>query len=106
MPFSVLSFFFGVLFLQQWASLPNWFILLLAVLLSVFCWYFSYRRLSYFIIGFLWASLIAINYSNQILLPELQGKEILVQGEVIGLTNTNKRRVRFDFKGLYVKYSG
>jgi competence protein ComEC len=98
MPFSVLSFFFGGLFLQQWASLPNGFILLLAVLLSVFCWYFSYRRLSYFIIGFLWASLIAINYSNQILLPELQGKELLVQGEVIGLTNTNKRRVRFDFK--------
>ncbi len=98
MPFSVLSFFFGVLFLQQWANLPSEFILLMAGLLAVFSWYFSYRRITYFMIGFLWASLIALYYSNQILLPELQGKELLVQGEVIGLTNSNKRRVRFDFK--------
>ena len=98
MPFSVLSFFFGVLFLQQWANLPSEFVLLMAALLAAFSWYFSCRRIAYFMIGFLWASLIALYYSNQILLPELQGKELLVQGEIIGLTNSNKRRVRFDFK--------
>jgi competence protein ComEC len=98
MPFSVLSFFFGVLFLQQWVSLPNTFILVLAIILAIPCWYFSYRRISYFIFGFIWASLFAVYYSNQILLHDLQGKELLVQGEIIGLTQTNKRRVRFDFK--------
>lgn len=105
MPFSVLSFFFGVLFLQQWTSLPNEFILLPAVLLAVFCWYFSYRRISYFIIGFLWTSLVAINYSNKILPIDLQGKDILIQGEVIGLTNVSRRRVRFDFKVTKTDYS-
>lgn len=97
MPISVLSFFFGVLCLQQWSSLPSEFILLSACGLSITSWYFSYRRITYFLLGFLWASLLAIYYSNQILAPELQAKELLVQGEIISLTNTNKRRVRFDF---------
>ncbi len=98
MPFSVLSFFVGILFLQQWADLPSAFLLLIVVILVVLSLYFSYKRIAYFLLGFLWASIVALNYSNQRLSPELQGKELLVQGEVVGLTSVNKRRVRFDFK--------
>jgi len=98
MLFSVLSFFFGVLFLQQWVDLPSTYLLLVVALLIALSFYFSYKRVACFLLGFLWASIIALNYSNQRLSPELQGKELLVQGEVVGLTSVNKHRVRFGFK--------
>jgi len=73
--------------------------LLLCVLLVVFILlYFNFKRLAYFAIGFLWASSVALYVADNRLLPELQGKEILLEGTISGLPQINLRRVRFDLE--------
>lgn len=95
---SVLCFFSGVLFGQQWKQLPDDFILIFALIIAILMAYYNYRRIAYFLIGIVFASVFANHYLSQQLAPELQGKELLVQGHIIGLPEYTERRVRFDFQ--------
>lgn len=51
-----------------------------------------------FFLGMLWASLWGQNQLRSELPIELDKRDYLVQGEVIGLPNTDIRRVRFEFR--------
>lgn len=95
---SVLAFFLGILTRQQCSTQPEIFalaILFVFLIISAFC---KYLRVTFFLSGFLFASLFAYYHLSSQLLNDLQGKELLVQGNIIGLPEFNSRRVRFDFQ--------
>jgi len=98
MPLSVLSFFLGVLCLQYGSFLPNAWLLACALLFCGIALYYRFKRPAYFIMGFLWASSVALYTLDNRLIPELQAQEVLIEGAIIGVPQSNKRRVRFDFK--------
>ncbi len=99
----ILSFLFGILFLQQFSSLPNilwsWALLLL---------FFTpllprhFRNIILFVVGFSWALLRAHWVLDVALSVELQGKDILVTGVIasIPLEDNRKRRFEFDIETL------
>jgi competence protein ComEC len=99
----ILSFLFGILFLQQFSSLPD--IFWCWALFSIFSLPFLPRHFKIFllfVIGFLWA-LLRAHWVLDIALPsELQGKDILVTGVIasIPLEDTRKRRFEFDIETL------
>ncbi|OQK18378.1 hypothetical protein AU255_11335 [Methyloprofundus sedimenti] len=95
---SVLSFFLGVLFCQQWAVLPDFLGLALSLIVAILMAYFNYRRVAYFLFGLVFASISADHFLSRQLTPDLQGKELLIQGDIIGLPEYNAQRVRFDFQ--------
>ena len=95
---SVLSFFLGVLYLQQWSMLPGIPFLVVLMVLVVLSAFFKYWRVIFFLSGFLFASVFAYYHLSNQLAADLQAKEILIQGDIIGLPEYNARRVRFDFK--------
>ncbi|WP_428354114.1 DNA internalization-related competence protein ComEC/Rec2 [Methyloprofundus sp.] len=95
---SVLSFFLGVLFCQQWTVLPNELIITFALIVAIGLSFFKYWRIMYFLVGVVFASMTADYYLSRNLAPERQGKELLIQGEIIGLPEYNSRRARFDFR--------
>jgi len=95
---SVLSFFLGIVGLQQWAMLPSVWSLLVIFLLALVGLYFKQKRIAFFLLGFVWAGAFSAYFLSHSLAPELQGKELLIKGDVVGLPEYNDRRVRFDFK--------
>jgi competence protein ComEC len=95
---SVLSFFLGVFLSQQWSMLPSSLLITLAFILAIFAAYLKYWRVAFFLTGIVYASVTANLYLSTQLSPELQGKEFLIQGDIIGLPEYNTRRVRFDFQ--------
>lgn len=94
---SVLSFFLGILSLQQSVLLPGIWSLLLVLLSALLLLYFKYQRIAFFLLGFVWAGGFSGYYLSHSLAPELQAKDILIEGHVVGLPEYNERRVRFDF---------
>lgn len=102
----ILSFFFGVLLLQQFSSLPNihwcWALVSIIVLPFVSYRFRFFRILIIFVLGFLWALLHA-HWVLEVALPDdLQGKDILVTGVIasIPLDDNRKRRFEFDIETL------
>jgi competence protein ComEC len=95
---SVLSFFLGVFLSQQWSMLPSSLLITLAFILAIFAAYLKYWRVAFFLTGIVYARVTANLYLSTQLSPELQGKEFLIQGDIIGLPEYNIRRVRFDFQ--------
>ncbi|MCF7970429.1 MAG: DNA internalization-related competence protein ComEC/Rec2 [Methylococcaceae bacterium] len=94
---SVLLFFLGILSLQQSVLLPSIWSLLFVLLLTLLLLYFKHKRMAFFLLGFVWAGAFSVYYLSHSLAPELQGKEILIEGHVVGLPEYNEQRVRFDF---------
>ncbi len=94
---SVLSFFLGVLTLQQWSELPDLLFSVVVLVLAGALFFYKYSRVAFFLCGFLYASATAHYYLSNQLTPDLQAQEVLVQGDIIGLPDHNGRRVRFDF---------
>ncbi len=95
---SILSFFLGVLLLQQWSELPGTLLLAITLLLASAFSIYKYWRVAIFLYGFLFASSVAHYYLSNQLSADLQAQEILVQGDIIGLPDYTARRVRFNFK--------
>jgi len=95
---SVLSFFLGIISLQQWAMLPSVWSLLVIFLLALAALHLKQKRIVFFLLGFVWAGAFSVYFLSHSLAPELQGKELLVKGDIVGLSEYNDRRVRFDFK--------
>ncbi|MCK5355875.1 MAG: DNA internalization-related competence protein ComEC/Rec2, partial [Methyloprofundus sp.] len=95
---SVLSFFLGILTLQQWSILPGSQFQLILLILIILLAVFKYKYFTFFLCGFLFANAYADYYLSRQLSTDLQGQEILLQGGIIGLPEYNTRRVRFDFK--------
>jgi len=86
----------GILSVQLLTDLPANSILLLSVFLLVAA-YKKARWLSLFMLGFVWAAFYAASLANLQLPKELEGKEILIVGEVTGLPTSDDRVTRFLF---------
>ena len=102
----IISFLFGILFLQQLSVLPD--ILWCWALISILSFPFLPKRfyvikiVLIFFIGFLWA-LLRAHWVLDVALPtELQGKDVLVTGVVasIPLNDTRKQRFEYDIETL------
>lgn len=95
--FSVLSFFSGIIIVQQLSVLPELFWVLVLFFLALALAFFRYFRLMFFIFGLLWTIVFA-NFRLADRLPEsLQGQYIEIEGKITGLPLFDERRVRFDF---------
>ena len=97
MIFSVFAFVAGILLFQQLPYLPGleWLYLLAAsVIVSAFgkLW-----RLSFFLLGFIWAFCAASDYLASRLPDNLAGKDLLIEGKILNLPQQNEAKVRFDF---------
>ncbi len=106
-----LGFLIGVVVLQQLPSLPSlWFSLLLVlitvlllVLVVVLATRFHprWRVLLSFLLsataGFFWASIVAVMLLADGLDPVLEGQDVVVEGVVASLPETQNRRMRFEF---------
>ncbi|ORU90363.1 MAG: MBL fold metallo-hydrolase [Cycloclasticus sp. symbiont of Poecilosclerida sp. M] len=98
-------FLLGILALQGFAVVPSkqaLFFISIVALAAVR----RLRWLSYLLVGFVWASVCALHVI-QLQLPEnLEGKEILVQGRVVGLPHFNQRATQFLFEVSHVGLDG
>ncbi len=94
---STLCFVAGIVTVQQFSELPEiqWVVSLMTVILSLS--YFRLWRLMFFTIGLLWAIYFAHIHLADRLSVDLEGRKILIEGQVIGLPNKDDPRVRFDF---------
>jgi competence protein ComEC len=59
--------------------------------------YFKQKRIAFFLLGFVWAGAFSGYFLSHSLMPDLQGEELLIKGDIVGLPEYNDRRVRFDF---------
>ena len=105
-----MGFLIGVVALQQFSSLPSlWFpgFLFLFVLVLVFsarfypCFYRKWRLLLRFLlsgsVGFCWATVVATLLLAGGLESNLEGQDVVVEGVIASLPETQDRRVRFEF---------
>ena len=76
---SILLFFLGDLYLQQWNMLPGIPFLVVLMVFSVLSVLFRYRRVAFFLSGFLFASVFAHYHMSNQLAADLQAKEILIR---------------------------
>ncbi len=95
--FNVLPFVVGILVVQQFSELPSLLGLIAFFIIAIILTFCRYWRLLFFIIGIIWASSFATVRLADRLPESLQGQEIEVEGQVIGLPNYDERKVRFDF---------
>jgi len=98
--FSILSFVAGIVIVQQFSVLPGiqW-IVALAVLLIVLS-FLQLWRLVFFTLGLLWAIYFASIHLADNLATDLEGQNLQIEGQVIGLPQKDDRRVKFDFAVL------
>lgn len=107
MPARTLAFLTGIVLLQQFSELPGlvWTLLLLLVapgalrskslLITLSCWFGS---------GFLWALFYAHLISMNFLIPELEGRDLIIEGHIATLPLRQERRVGFEFEILSLMY--
>jgi competence protein ComEC len=108
---AALGFLTGITVLQQFSSLPGlWFSLILFVLSlglilgSMFAarfspkWQFVLCLLLSVVFGFSWASITGHMLLANELDPALEGQDVVVEGVIASLPESQNRRVRFEFK--------
>ena len=98
------GFLAGTWMLQQQASLPPWQWTLLLPVIVLLCWRAPMlrrppARLALFAaLGFLWAAAVAHVMSTGGLDPDLEGRDVLVEGRIASLPEVQPRRSRFLFE--------
>jgi competence protein ComEC len=99
MIFVTFSFVAGVMLLQQMDRLPEYVWSIPAVLVAALSLRRrKFRACGWFALGWAWA-LVAANLAMQERLnPEFEGKDLLIDGHVIGIPQTFGHDVRFGFK--------
>ena len=95
--FSVLSFVIGIIVVQQFSALPETIWILCLFVLLLCSAFLRYWRLTFFVMGVLWACGFACIRMADRLPEHLEGQHIKVEGRVVGLPQNDERRVRFDF---------
>ena len=105
----IISFFLGILLLQQFSALPD--IFWCWALISIFSFpfipqHFRITKIIFlFMIGFLWA-LLRAHWVLDVALPaDLQGKDILVTGVIASIPLDDKRKRRFEFDIETLEYN-
>jgi competence protein ComEC len=100
---AALAFSLGTGLLQQFSHLPAWqWSLLLFILfpLGVAFWRrpWFWRATSFFLAGFLWASAMGHWLLRHDLPPNLEGKDVVVEGSIASLPQEEAYRTRFEFE--------
>lgn len=99
MRLGTIAFLLGILAAQQLTSLPaaGWCLLLpLCLVLAYYLPPFWHLPLIA-VAGFLWAIVFASHLLSNRLGPELEGKDLLLEGRVVSLPRASQRGWRFDF---------
>lgn len=97
MPYSVLSFAAGIIIIQQFSVLPETTEVTALFCLCIICICLRYWRLMFFVMGLLWAIIIA-NVGLTDRLPEyLSGQQFQIKGKIVGLPIAYTNKVSFDF---------
>ncbi len=87
----------GVLTVQGVQELPDKQALWIGVLCIVVSGCYRYWRLMFYVAGFVWGCLFALQHQNCLLPESLVGQDLVLTGKVLGLPDSGKHRVRFDF---------
>ncbi|MFQ5469405.1 MAG: DNA internalization-related competence protein ComEC/Rec2 [Gammaproteobacteria bacterium] len=96
MRLAALSFLAGILVFQQLTSLPdsNWALLLLVIIPLAY----KLKRIRLFLVffcGILWALLHANQQLGNILLPEMEGKDVVIEGFISSIPVKREHGIRF-----------
>ncbi len=94
---SVISFIAGILIFQQLEYLPDSRWVLLLISLTIFSLLKKWGLFACLLIGFSWTFWAAFTHLSERLPVKQAGKDIQIQGRVIGLPKIDERKVRFDF---------
>jgi len=96
---TAISFMLGCLLFLQLPSLPHslwlWVMIVSAITLFIFA---KTRLLAYVLLGGLWVLIQANNVLNDRLLPELDGKDLIITGIIANVPKHNGQSIRFEFK--------
>jgi competence protein ComEC len=105
MRMAALGFFIGSWWLQRLAHLPPWqWSLLLPVLLVLAVRYGRWRLPVFIAVGFLWAAAVGHWMLTGALDSDLEGKDVVVEGTIASLPETDQAHSRFQFQpqGLWL----
>ena len=93
-----IAFLLGVLALQQFKTLPDssWLALLVISFPLALFIKSPFNILGWFISGFLWSLLFALSIFSSGLVPELEGKNLIIEGQIVSLPVIDKRYTRFE----------
>ena len=94
---NTLGFLSGILLVQQFSLLPDFYWYYFLPLIVIFI-RLRYGFILFVLIGFMWALTVAQQHLAQRLKPELEAKVITIEGRVVGLPKYSQQRVKFDFK--------
>ena len=99
MRLGTIAFLLGIFAAQQLTSLPatGWLVMLPLCLGLAYFLPQLWRLPLIFISGFLWAVLFSSHLLENRLEPELEAKDLLVEGRVATLPRASQRGLRFDF---------
>jgi competence protein ComEC len=103
-----IAFLLGVLALQQFEALPDssWMGLMVISLPFALLIKSPFNLAGWFVSGFLWSLLFAQQVLSIGLAPELEGKNLLIEGQVASLPVINQRRIRFELDVQHVLLDG
>lgn len=94
-----LAFISGIYCLLQFSSLPSlWLVASLPLFYLLSRFYFIFRLILFFSLGFCWALFVADLKLTNKLDSEFENKDILIKGTVTSLPETYENHIRFLFK--------
>jgi len=95
---TAISFLLGCLLFLQSPSLPDSFWLWVMIVSAITLLFFAKTRLlAYLLLGGFWALIQANNVLNDRLLPELDGKDLIITGIIANVPKHNGQSIRFEF---------
>jgi competence protein ComEC len=94
----ILAFVAGDIAAQQLSRLPAPWVIIVAGTLACILWHFQWRVSACLLAGLFWAATIASIRLHDTLPSELQGRDLLVEGTVLGLPEKLDDGMRFEFR--------
>ena len=104
---AAIAFLGGILVVQQLAALPSLFsALALIPAVALAFWHPRWLVVVFFVAGFIWVGFRAELILHQRLVPELEGRDIVVEGVVAGLPQPTQYGTRFAFDVKQARLDG
>lgn len=94
----ILAFVAGDIAAQQLPVLPAAWAIIGAGMLALALWHLRWRLCACLLAGVVWATAFASTRLHDVLPSELEGRDLLVEGTVLGLPEKLEQGLRFDFR--------